>query len=86
MSSGQHSGHTEDGTVARGSSSSSAGNLITDYTDFSSRAWLFSSANYRLAPLRALMEIVYFTFHVFSYTHSELLLSILQNIFKNDPI
>ena len=88
MSSGQHSVRTEDGIVARA--------LPVVLQVISLLIILISALEFMAVPQicqlqgwnlsRALIEMVYFTFHVFSYAHSELLLSILQNIFKNDPI
>ena len=77
MSSGQHSVYTEDGTVARALLQVislliiliSALELMAVLQICQLQGWHLS---------RALMEMLYFTFHVFSYAHSELLLSIYR--------
>ena len=88
MSSGQHSVGTEDSIVARALpvvlQVISLLIILISALEFMAVLQICQLQGWNLS--RALTEMVYFTFHVFSYAHSELLLSILQNIFKNDPI
>ena len=88
MSSGQHSVRTEDGIVARALpvvlQVISLLIILISALEFMAVLQICQLQGWNLS--RVLIEMVYFTFHVFSYAHSELLLSILQNILKNDPI